>query len=259
MRPYYGHPPACTCAACTGVRPQRRFETDDGDGNGDWQIVDCPTCQGTGKIYAGWSNPDQGHVARCPRCLGKGKIRQSRSTRRHREDSPPRRTRRPTESPARGADGAPSSRPTRRRRPIWEDALEDAAAAPNPHAGARQTRPSRPAAPSGPNVDVVRPGGGSPPPPPRPPRGAGRPRRRRRGGWGFWIALLFIAVIGAAVFVGINPTSNPTSPISSKDSAVPREHRPLQRQLWPRPRRNPPPRLCLPPPHQHPHSNGPPS
>ena len=84
MRPYYGHPPACTCAVCAGTRPRGHSDSGDGDDNDDWQLVDCPTCEGTGRIYAGWSNPDQGRVARCPRCLGKGKIRQRRSTPRRR-------------------------------------------------------------------------------------------------------------------------------------------------------------------------------
>ena len=203
MRPDNAHPPDCTCAACIGARPQRRPPSDDGHDNGDWRVVDCPTCEGTGRIYAGWSNPDQGRVARCPRCLGNGKIRQKRSTPRHREDSPPGRTRRPANDPTRGADAAPPSRPARRRRPIWEDALEDAAATPNPHAAARQSRPSRPAQPREPATRAVRPpSGGAPPSPPGRSRS---PRRRRRGGGGVWIILLFIAVIGVAVFVGVNP------------------------------------------------------
>lgn len=192
------HVDDCTCASCNSEDPRTYSDSNDSD----WQIVDCPTCKGTGKIYAGWSNPDQGRVARCPRCLGNGKIRQRRSTPRRREDSPPGRTRRFTDDPARGADRPPSSRPARRRRPIWEDALEDAAAAPNPHAAVRQSRPPRPAPPREPATRAAAPSGGAPP---RPPGRSRSPRRRRRGGGGVWIALLFIAVIGAAVFVGINP------------------------------------------------------
>ena len=206
MRPYYGHPPACTCAACTGGRPSSRGDS----GDGDWRVIDCPTCEGTGKIYAGWSNPDQGRVARCPRCLGKGKIRQRRSTPRSRREPPPERTGRPADDTARESSKEPPqerrqpppSRPARPRRPAWEEALEDAAAAPNPHAAPRQPPPARPDPPRRPTFDMVRPGSGGPPP--RTPR---RYRPRGRGGRGgrAWIVLLIVAAIVAAVFVGISP------------------------------------------------------
>ena len=124
MRPYYGHPPACTCAACTGGRPSSRGgrnPSSRGDsGDGDWRVIDCPTCEGTGKIYAGWSNPDQGRVARCPRCLGKGKIRQRRSTPRSRREPPPERTgqtRRRTRRVEGPVKPSPDSPPERRQPP----------------------------------------------------------------------------------------------------------------------------------------------
>ena len=219
MRPYYGHPPACTCAACTGAKPGssagRKPNGRANSGDGDWRIIDCPTCEGTGKIYAGWSNADQGRVARCPRCLGKGKIRQRRSTPRSRREPPPERPRQPADGTASQGAGAPSpdsppeghepppSRPARPSRPAWEAALEDAAAAPNPHQPASQPRPARPPQSPRPTIDMVRSGSGGPPP--RNPRRY-RPRGRGGGRRGAWVALtIFAVIVAAVVLVAINP------------------------------------------------------
>ena len=145
VRPYRGHPPACTCVDCQRRRserglgssnPPRRSDPPaesgappkppvrgkgtqpaDSDDDDDRDLVTCPTCEGRGEILGHWRRPEGDETIRCPTCFRKGKIPKDhpllrRPPSRERSERPEKEPPGPSSGQGPGAPSGGGSRPT---------------------------------------------------------------------------------------------------------------------------------------------------